>query len=314
MTALAVVLPTNQLATDRREELARKVAEGFQALSVKLADFEKDIRALWTEFDQLRSGETIAGCRTRKEFCEQVLHRNPRTVQYMLAGGNPVSKRGSETVSRPNEPSLPTENPAVPPELQESDDFAAALQKLEDTFPGAIRLIQRKGAVTVKGGRVDLKRFSLDPESPEPSPCPRGKKGFQSINEMREWGQKTGKAIEGGSFSANKCRTCGQFHFDDRQDHVRAMGAERTAENPSATTVAPAYEIYETRPYRGKKWRVRLPKGYKSAICGQRFDSKEAAEQTIERVENELAKVSDGPKTPCSLLTPCPSDSTLSGK
>ena len=65
MSTLAVVPSKNQVTVDR-EALARKVAEGFQALSVKLADFEKDIRALWEEFKKLAPGETILAKRVRE--------------------------------------------------------------------------------------------------------------------------------------------------------------------------------------------------------------------------------------------------------
>jgi hypothetical protein len=58
------------------------------------------VEELWKRFEELKAGETIAGCKTRKEYCERILHRTPRAVRYMLAGGNPVSKRlAGETVS-----------------------------------------------------------------------------------------------------------------------------------------------------------------------------------------------------------------------
>jgi hypothetical protein len=84
-----------------RELLAQRVVDRFVALDAKLTDFEADIRALWKEFDSLKTGEKILGCRTRKHFCAKHLHRTPRAVRYMLSGGNPVSKRqkAGETVS-----------------------------------------------------------------------------------------------------------------------------------------------------------------------------------------------------------------------
>lgn len=73
---------------EQREALAAKVVEGVQDVCVKLATLEADIRLLWSEFEALRGTEPIAGCYTKKEFCERVLHRSPRAVRYMLDGGN----------------------------------------------------------------------------------------------------------------------------------------------------------------------------------------------------------------------------------
>ena len=84
-----------------REALARRVVEAVNFACQKLAEHRDDINRLWREFKQLKPGETIMGCRTRTEFCETVLHRSLRATEYMLSGGNPVSKRkGHETVSR----------------------------------------------------------------------------------------------------------------------------------------------------------------------------------------------------------------------
>src|SRR6266851_467649 len=85
-----------------REALARRVITAVGTLTVSLKSLEADVRLLWEEFDRLKSGETILGCRTRKEFCTRHLDRTPRAVRYMLKGGNPVVKRRAprgETVS-----------------------------------------------------------------------------------------------------------------------------------------------------------------------------------------------------------------------
>jgi hypothetical protein len=72
------------------------VAEGFKALK----DIEEDVRRLWAEFDALADDETIMGCATKTEYCEKVLGRSMRSVQYMLVGGN---HQRHETVSRAEE-------------------------------------------------------------------------------------------------------------------------------------------------------------------------------------------------------------------
>ena len=75
-----------------REALASRVESAF----AKLAAHKEDIEKLWVEFSLLKDGETIRGCKTKTEFCEKVLGRSIRAVQYMLDGGN---HRRHETVS-----------------------------------------------------------------------------------------------------------------------------------------------------------------------------------------------------------------------
>jgi hypothetical protein len=82
----------------RRDALADVVIGAVMEAFQKLADHREDIAQLWSEFAHLQPGETIKGCRTKGEFCDQHLHRNIRSVQYMLRGGNHNRR---ETVSRP---------------------------------------------------------------------------------------------------------------------------------------------------------------------------------------------------------------------
>jgi hypothetical protein len=71
-----------------REALAQRVITGCHLLAPKLSALADDIRALWVEFEDLRHGESILGCATKKEFCSTHLGRTPRAVRYLLAGGN----------------------------------------------------------------------------------------------------------------------------------------------------------------------------------------------------------------------------------
>lgn len=80
----------------RREVLADKVIAGFSTAFTKLADYRQEIEQLWREFEELKPGETIKGCATKREFAERHLKRSIRAVQLMLKGGE--AKR-SENVS-----------------------------------------------------------------------------------------------------------------------------------------------------------------------------------------------------------------------
>jgi hypothetical protein len=88
-TELAV---SSQLHTSPRtltnNELGEHVEQIALVVGQTLADLKPFIEELWRRFDQLKRDETIRGCHTKKEFCEKVLGKTARAVQYMLAGGN----------------------------------------------------------------------------------------------------------------------------------------------------------------------------------------------------------------------------------
>jgi hypothetical protein len=72
------------------EERAEYVAAEFERSGRPIAAYVKQLRC---DFRALKSGETIMGCKTWTEFCTKVLNRTTRAVQYVIAGGNPRSKR-----------------------------------------------------------------------------------------------------------------------------------------------------------------------------------------------------------------------------
>lgn len=83
------------------ESEARRIIAGFSALDKKLADFKPAVERLRDAFKAMPRDAKILGCTSFKHFCKTHLHRTPRAVFYMLAGGNPVAKRkqAGETVS-----------------------------------------------------------------------------------------------------------------------------------------------------------------------------------------------------------------------
>lgn len=115
-------LTPTTIAMQAREALAHKVASAF----AKLADYKDDIEQLWIEFEKLEEGGVIMGCTTKTEFCEKVLGRSIRTVQYMLNG---------RTVFTAHEQCSSTEEPTVDDPAretrdessQDTQDFAEAL-------------------------------------------------------------------------------------------------------------------------------------------------------------------------------------------
>ena len=111
------------LTTADREALAQRVASAF----AKLVDHADDIRQLWLEFENLSAGETIMGCTTKSQFCERVLGRSIRAVQYLLNGRTepqPAREQCSpepEAVECVDVPLV-----AIPPEVADAPEYKPA--------------------------------------------------------------------------------------------------------------------------------------------------------------------------------------------
>jgi len=91
MSALAVLSPRQM----KSEALGIYVRDELHGVAQKLIELKPYIAEVWR---RLESGETILGCTTKKQFCKLV-KRDPRTVRYMLAGGNNVRTTPAETFS-----------------------------------------------------------------------------------------------------------------------------------------------------------------------------------------------------------------------
>jgi hypothetical protein len=93
----------------QREKLAKTlkkmVDEAFSPCLKKLIELRPMITQLRQHFMKLKSGETIAGCRTWTEYCEKVLHRSDRRVRQIMGGANPASEKHSrKSLPAPEEP------------------------------------------------------------------------------------------------------------------------------------------------------------------------------------------------------------------
>ena len=106
--------------------LAQQIIDGIESLTATLKEREDDIRQLWKEFDKLPKGESILGCRTKKQFCEKHLHRTPRAIRYMLDGGNPNNNKRGEIIS----PAPPDAPQADEPETSVTDEKKSPRTKL----------------------------------------------------------------------------------------------------------------------------------------------------------------------------------------
>jgi hypothetical protein len=100
-TALAIVEGNNHSSAYTPAEVrARSILNRMESMSAKLKTLEDDIRALWVDFENLKAGETILGCRTKKEFCERKLGRTPQAIRYLL---NPALRTSKQCLPEPVE-------------------------------------------------------------------------------------------------------------------------------------------------------------------------------------------------------------------
>jgi hypothetical protein len=86
-------------STAQREKLAETVKklieEAFSPCLKKLTELRPMITELRQHFMKLKSGETIAGCRTWTEYCTKVLRRSDRRVRQIMGVANPASEKHS---------------------------------------------------------------------------------------------------------------------------------------------------------------------------------------------------------------------------
>ena len=78
------------------EQLAEVVSNGLVKLAVDSERLKPYFFELRERFHKKSAASEIHGCRSWDEFCTTILKRTRRAVNYLLAGGNPASKRNSE--------------------------------------------------------------------------------------------------------------------------------------------------------------------------------------------------------------------------
>ena len=107
---------TNALAKRPTAMKSEALAKYLQAGMFRaFRELEPFMRELWARFAALKRNERIAGCATKEQYCERVLHRTPRAVRYMLAGGNPRNaKRKPAEIIAPSRPALPAATMEIP--------------------------------------------------------------------------------------------------------------------------------------------------------------------------------------------------------
>ena len=82
------------MADEELAEFVAKKATAITALCNEMRPYFMDLRSRFINKESRST--TIYGCRTWDEYCEKVLDRTRRAVNYFLAGGNPANnKRGS---------------------------------------------------------------------------------------------------------------------------------------------------------------------------------------------------------------------------
>lgn len=137
----AAIVVRHQSRSMKSEALGVYVRDELVGIATKLVTIKPYVEELWRRFE---NGETILGCSTKKEFCEQVLQRTPRAVRYMLEGGNPDNaKQLTEEI--------------ISPRTERQADILARIRGLGDyvlagLFVETFRLVNAEGEMTYEDG------------------------------------------------------------------------------------------------------------------------------------------------------------------
>lgn len=113
------------------EQLAIRVRDGLAAFRPRYEEWRPFAIELHARFEARKkagSGTEILGCRTWKQFCEEVLHYSARHVRRLMEGENPAGKYRNQTPRNvktvPSQPSAFAESTfagTVPPSVEWSD-------------------------------------------------------------------------------------------------------------------------------------------------------------------------------------------------
>lgn len=68
------------------EALGQYIADQTAGVLRRLEDLRPFYEELWKRFDKLSKGQKILDCRTHTEYCEKILRRSIRSVEYALYG------------------------------------------------------------------------------------------------------------------------------------------------------------------------------------------------------------------------------------
>lgn len=161
MTTLAESqIESTTLSTISNDELGLRITDLVGAASRSLSELESLVREAWR---RLEDGQTVNGCRTKTEFCDKILHKSHRAVQYMLVGGNHNRTdvtRDAKRVS-PSDPKTEDEfHPEFPVDAPQSESDDAPLENPPD--PVAL-----------------ARRAQPQPRTPNPNFNREGTRGFK---------------------------------------------------------------------------------------------------------------------------------------
>jgi hypothetical protein len=140
-------------------QLVARINENVTSIGKSLSELRPLIEEAWR---RLESGKTVYGCKTKIQFCDKVLHKTDRAVQYMLKGGN--SKRSIPANHRNVSPPAPPSAPEMP--SLEAIRRAAFL-KLHPEYVG--KSIDEVDPATYKN---DRQKFFDTWRNAEPAPPP----------------------------------------------------------------------------------------------------------------------------------------------
>ena len=95
------------------DELGTYIQNSTLGILRRLDDLRPYYVELWKRFDELKDGETICGCTTRKQYCDDILKRSIRSVQYAI-NGRPESPKPVLPAPSHNELTCPVCSDVLP--------------------------------------------------------------------------------------------------------------------------------------------------------------------------------------------------------
>lgn len=111
----------------KANERAHLVIAGMGALTTKLKELLPQIEETREDFRKLKGNQTIAGCKTWKQFCLEKLHRTDSAVRKLLAAGRkekqkPAGNLPADSVAADDACGAPAESTHEASEEEKKDE------------------------------------------------------------------------------------------------------------------------------------------------------------------------------------------------
>lgn len=112
------------------DEIGRYCADGLAGVLRRAAELKPYFEDVWRRF---AAGHTILECRTRTEYCNQILHCSMRRVQHILYGrtsAKPIAKEPDQNLSLFEDNSIAEQAETVSPTERTAQELTTLLEDI----------------------------------------------------------------------------------------------------------------------------------------------------------------------------------------